>query len=103
MAQRSQTQLVSIHEDAGSTPGPASLSGLRIGVAVSCGAGHRRNSDLVWLWLWLWCRPAAIAPIQPLAWEPPYAMGAALQKLKLKKIKCLTTSSLKENFKNPDL
>ena len=21
--------------------------------------------------LWLWCRPAAIAPIQPLAWEPP--------------------------------
>ena len=28
--------------------------------------------------LWLWCRPAATAPIQPLAWEPPYAEGAAL-------------------------
>ena len=27
--------------------------------------------------LWLWCRPVATAPIQPLAWEPPYAMGAA--------------------------
>ena len=23
--------------------------------------------------LWLWCRPAAVAPIRPLAWEPPYA------------------------------
>ena len=29
--------------------------------------------------LWLWCRPAAVAPIGPLAWEPPYAMGAALK------------------------
>ena len=27
--------------------------------------------------LWLWCRPAATAPIRPLAWEPPYAVGAA--------------------------
>ena len=26
---------------------------------------------------WLWRRPVAIAPIRPLAWEPPYAMGAA--------------------------
>ena len=26
--------------------------------------------------LWLWCRPAAIALIQPLTWEPPYATGA---------------------------
>ena len=23
--------------------------------------------------LWLWCRPAATAPIQPIAWELPYA------------------------------
>ena len=30
--------------------------------------------------LWLWCRPAAIALIQPLAWKPPYAVGAALKK-----------------------
>ena len=27
--------------------------------------------------LWLWCRPATIAPIWPLAWEPPYAAGEA--------------------------
>ena len=25
------------------------------------------------------CRPAAAAPIRPLAWEPPYAAGAALK------------------------
>ena len=30
--------------------------------------------------LWLWCRQAATAPIQPLAWEPPYATDAALKK-----------------------
>ena len=30
--------------------------------------------------LWLWCRLAAGAPIGPLAWEPPYAVGAALEK-----------------------
>ena len=29
--------------------------------------------------LWLWCRPAAVAPIQPLAWEPPYAVDTALK------------------------
>ena len=27
--------------------------------------------------LWLCCRLAAIAPVRPLAWEPPYAVGAA--------------------------
>ena len=35
--------------------------------------------------LWLWCRPAAVALIGPLAWEPPYAMGAALKSKKKKK------------------
>ena len=29
--------------------------------------------------LWLCCRPAAVALIQPLAWEPPYATGVALK------------------------
>ena len=42
---------------------------------MSCGVGHRRASDLALLWLW--CRLAATAPIPPLAWEPPYAMGIA--------------------------
>ena len=27
--------------------------------------------------LWPWHRPVATAPIQPLAWETPYAVGAA--------------------------
>ena len=29
--------------------------------------------------LWLWYRPAAVAPIWPLAWEPSYAAGVALK------------------------
>ena len=37
---------------------------------MSCGVGHRHVSDLALTWLW--CRPAAGAPIRPLAWEPPY-------------------------------
>ena len=44
---------------------------------VSFGAGHRHDLDLALLWLWY--RPAATAPIRPLAWEPPYATGAALK------------------------
>ena len=32
--------------------------------------------------MWLWCRPAAAAPIQPLAWKLPYVAGAALKKKK---------------------
>ena len=35
--------------------------------------------------LWLWCRPAATAPIRSLAWEPSYAVGAALKKKRQKK------------------
>ena len=47
---------------------------------MNCGVGHRLGSDLVLLWLWY--RPAAVAPIRPLAWEHPYAMGAALKRKK---------------------
>ena len=32
--------------------------------------------------LWLWCRLVATAPIRPLAWEPPYAVGVALKRQK---------------------
>ena len=46
-------------------------------MAMSCGVGRRRSSGLVFLWLW--CRLAAVAPVRPLAWEPPYAIGAALK------------------------
>ena len=52
---------------------------------MSCGIGRRCGSDLVLLWLW--CRPAATALIGPLAWEPPCAMGATLEKAKRQKKK----------------
>ena len=52
---------------------------------MSCGVGHRLGSDLVLQWLWH--RLAAIALLQPLAWEPAYAMGTALKKDKKKKKK----------------
>ena len=42
---------------------------------MSCGVGCRHGSDPELLWLWR--RPVATAPIRPLAWEPPYAAGAA--------------------------
>ena len=71
------------HEVAGSTL--ALLSGLGSGVAVSCGVGRRRGLDPTLLWLW--CRPAATALSRPLAWEPPYATGAAQEKTKDKKKK----------------
>ena len=35
--------------------------------------------------LWLWRRLAAVAPVRPLAWKPPYAMSAALKRPKKKK------------------
>ena len=44
---------------------------------MSSGVGQRLGSDLALLWLW--CRLAAVAPIRPLAWELPYAAGAALK------------------------
>ena len=60
----------------------ASLDGLRILAAVSCGVGCRGSSDLALLWLW--CRRAAVARIGPLAWEHPYAVGVALKSKKQK-------------------
>ena len=48
-------------------------------VAVSWGVGCRRSLDPMLLWLWR--RPAAAAPILPLAWEPPYATSVALNEM----------------------
>ena len=47
---------------------------------MSCGVSHARSWDLALLWLWR--GPAAAAPTGPLAWELPYAAGAALEKTK---------------------
>ena len=47
---------------------------------MNCGVGLRRGLDPVLLWLWR--RPVATAPIRPLAWEPLYATGAALEEPK---------------------
>ena len=71
--------LTSILEDAGSIPGLTQwVKGS--GIALSCGIGCRCSSDLALLCLW--CRPVATALIRPLAWEPPYATGAALKRQK---------------------
>ena len=42
---------------------------------MSCGVGGRCSSEPTLLWLWP--RPAATAPVQPVAWERPYAECAA--------------------------
>ena len=63
----------SIHEDSGSIPS----------LAVSCGVGHSHGSDPTLLGLWY--GPPAIAPIQPLARELPYAMGKKSSPKKKKK------------------
>ena len=56
-------------------------------MAESCSVGRRRGSDPALLWLW--CGPAAVFPIQPLAWELPCAAGEALKKIEKKKVMIL--------------
>ena len=52
---------------------------------MSYGVGCRCSSDPALLWLWH--RLEATAPIRPLGWEPPYAVGAALEKKKKEEFK----------------
>ena len=73
------TNLTRSHEVVGSIPGLAQWAG-ESGIAVSCGVGRRCGSDP--MLLWLWHRLAAATPVGPLAWEPPYAAGAAVEKTK---------------------
>ena len=63
----------SIHENVGLIPGLLSGSGSVL--AMSCGIGSDPSL------LWLWCKLAALAPIQPLAWESPYTAGAAIKSI----------------------
>ena len=75
-----EMKLNGIHEGVGSIPGLAQSS-----VALSCGVGLSLVSDLVLLCPW--CRLAAIPPIPPQAWKPPYAARADLKLKKDKKRK----------------
>ena len=73
MGQRKRIWLISMRKQIRSL---ASLSGLRIRCCRELWCTSQTQSDPALLWLR--CRPAAIAPIGPLAWERPNAMGVAL-------------------------
>ena len=74
---------------------------------MSYGIGCRLGSDPALLWLWR--RPEATAPIGPLVWEPPYAVGAAQKIAKKKKEnatreeKVLHTPRQKQKTENEEL
>ena len=70
-----EMNLTSNHEGTGSIPGLAQMV-----------------KDLALLWLW--CRPAATAPIQPLAWKLLYASNVALKRPKKKKKRTCSSHSL---------
>ena len=80
------------------------LSGLRIRCCCELWYSKRSSSDSSLLWLW--CRPAAIAPVQPLAWEPPYVTtSAGLKRQQTNKqtnknplINCLVSWALEYSF-----
>ena len=61
----------SIHEDVGLIPGLGSV-GQGSGLATKCSS--------IWSSCGCGVRPAATAPIRPLAWERPYATGVAVRR-----------------------
>ena len=79
--------LISIHKDAGSIPGPEWVEDLALSQVAA------QVTDSAHIWWWPWLRSAAVALIGPLAWRLPYAGGVALKGKKKKKKK------KKKNFK----
>ena len=63
---------------------------------MSCGVGRRCGLDPTLLCLR--SRLTATAPIRPLAWEPPYAEGVALEKTKKKQTKKKQKKNLKHDY-----
>ena len=63
---------------------------MALAVATGCGISHRCGSDQAWLRR----RPAAAAPIRPLAWEPPQA-GVALKRKNIMAIVIIARVSCK--------
>ena len=59
---------------------------------MSCGVSLRQGLDPELPRLW--CRPAATALIGPVACEPPYAVGAAVEKTKKKRTEHICVSLL---------
>ena len=50
------------------------------GLRIRCCYELWYRSQMDPMLLWLWCRLATIGPIQPLAWELPYASGKKQEK-----------------------
>ena len=68
------TNSTSIHKDANSVPGLAQCVKDPL-FCCELWCGLQTHCDLALLWR----RPTAMALIQPLAWELPYASGVALK------------------------